>query len=97
MDKVKVEGHTFVRDTQVGGDHYDKVNHPSHYKQGGVECIEAIRSAVTTAPPIQAVFAANILKYVWRYREKNGIQDLMKARWYLDELIKEVCGYGKDG
>jgi hypothetical protein len=66
------------------------INKPSHYTQGKVECIEAIRSAVSTAPPIQAVYVANILKYVWRYREKNGRQDLMKARWYLDALIEEV-------
>lgn len=68
----------------------DVVNKPVHYRQGGVECIEAIKAAVTTAPPVQAVYVANILKYVWRYREKNGIQDLLKARWFLDELIKEV-------
>ena len=68
----------------------DVVNRPEHYRQGGVECIEAIKAAVTTAPPVQAVYVANILKYVWRYREKNGIQDLLKARWFLDELIKEV-------
>lgn len=68
----------------------DVVNKPAHYRQGGVECIEAIKAAVTTAPPVQAVYVANILKYVWRYREKNGMQDLMKARWYLDELMKEV-------
>ena len=68
----------------------DVVNKPEHYRQGGVECIEAIKAAVTTAPPVQAVFVANILKYVWRYREKNGTQDLMKARWYLNELINEV-------
>jgi hypothetical protein len=68
----------------------DVVNSPEHYRQGGIEAIDAIKAAVTTAPPVQAVFVANILKYVWRYREKNGKQDLMKARWYLDELIKEV-------
>jgi len=68
----------------------DVVNRPEHYRQGGVECIEAIKAAVTTAPPVQAVYVANILKYVWRYREKNGMQDLLKARWFLDELIKEV-------
>jgi hypothetical protein len=68
----------------------EAVHWPEHYRQGGIEAIDAIKAAVTTAPPVQAVFVANILKYVWRYREKNGKQDLMKARWYLDELIKEV-------
>jgi hypothetical protein len=69
----------------------DVVNSPPHYTAGGIEAIDAIKAAVSTAPPVQAVFVANILKYVWRYREKNGKQDLLKARWYLDELIKEVA------
>jgi hypothetical protein len=68
----------------------DVVNSPPHYTAGGIEAIDAIKAAVATAPPVQAVFVANILKYVWRYREKNGKQDLMKARWYLDALIQEV-------
>jgi hypothetical protein len=81
-----------IRDAlnEMGSDGVDVVNSPPHYKTGGIEAIEAIKAAVTTAPPVQAVFVANILKYVWRYREKNGKQDLLKARWYLDELIKEV-------
>lgn len=72
-------------------DGVDVVNSPPHYTAGGIEAIDAIKAAVATAPPVQAVFVANILKYVWRYREKNGKQDLRKARWYLDELIKEVA------
>lgn len=67
----------------------DMVNKPPHY-QGKVECIDAIEAAVATAPPVHAVFVANIFKYVWRYREKNGIEDLRKAMWYLDRLISEV-------
>lgn len=78
-------------DWVVVGDEEDVVNSPPHYTAGGVEAIDAIKAAVATAPPVQAVFVANILKYVWRYREKNGKQDLLKARWYLDELIKEVA------
>jgi hypothetical protein len=77
-----------VRDALNEG--VDVVNSPPHYTAGGIEAIDAIKAAVATAPPVQAVFVANILKYVWRYREKNGKQDLMKARWYLDALIQEV-------
>lgn len=68
----------------------DPVNHPRHYKQGDIECIDAIKSAVTGAPPFEAVCVANVLKYVWRYRAKNGLTDLHKARWYLDALISAV-------
>lgn len=74
----------------------DNVNAPTHYRQGEIECIDAIQSAVVGASPMEAVFVANIFKYVWRYRIKNGIEDLKKARWYLDALIKKVEGQKND-
>jgi hypothetical protein len=40
---------------------------------------------------IEAVCTANVIKYVWRYEEKNGAEDLRKALWYLERLIKEVA------
>lgn len=75
----------------------DPVNHPRHYRQGDIECIDAIKSAVTGAPPFEAVCVANVLKYVWRYRVKNGLTDLHKARWYLDALISAVEEREGDG
>ena len=69
----------------------DNIN-PSHYKQGGIECIEAIKAATVGKTGIEAVCTANVIKYVWRYEEKNGVEDLRKARWYLERLIKEVIG-----
>jgi hypothetical protein len=68
----------------------DLVSHPKHYLKGGLECIEAIKAVVTGLEPFEAVCTANILKYVWRWKDKNGIEDLKKCRWYLDRLIKEV-------
>lgn len=65
----------------------DMVNHPGHYTAGGVECIDAIKAAV---PDFEAYCAGNVIKYVWRYRRKNGLEDLKKAKWYLDRLLKEV-------
>ena len=65
----------------------DNVNHPSHYTQGKIECIDAIAEATKHLLGIAAVCVANIIKYVWRYPFKNGLEDLYKARWYLDELI----------
>ena len=65
----------------------DNVNHPSHYTQGNIECIDAIAEATKHLLGIAAVCVANIIKYVWRYPFKNGLEDLYKARWYLDELI----------
>lgn len=67
----------------------DKVNHPSHYTQGAVECIEAIKASMTTEEYIGYLKGCQ-MKYVWRYRMKGGVEDLRKARWYLDRLISEV-------
>ena len=68
----------------------DMVNHPSHYTQGGVECIDALKAATVSKTGIEAVCTANAIKYLWRYEEKNGIEDVKKARWYIDRLIREL-------
>jgi len=77
----------------------DNVNNPSHYNKGGVECIEAIESMLTTEEFI-GYLRGNSLKYRWRFRYKNGIEDLYKARWYEDRLIKYIektgCKVKKD-
>lgn len=68
----------------------DTVNHPSHYTQGNIECIEAIAEATKQLQGIEAVATANVIKYVWRWKSKNGIEDLQKAQWYLNHLIKQI-------
>lgn len=68
----------------------DMVNHPSHYTQGGIECIDVLKAATVSKTGIEAVCTANAIKYLWRYEEKNGIEDVKKARWYIDRLIKEI-------
>lgn len=70
----------------------DVVNHPSHYAQGGIECIDAIKAATVGKTGIEAVCVANVVKYLWRYEEKNGLEDVKKARWYLERLISELEG-----
>ena len=65
----------------------DTVNHPKHYTQGKIECIDAIESAVADLSGLDAVCTANVIKYVWRWKHKNGSQDLRKAQWYLNKLI----------
>ena len=68
----------------------DNVNHPSHYTQGAIECIDAIKEATKGLFGIEAVCTANIIKYVWRWKFKNGLEDLDKASWYLERLKQEV-------
>lgn len=75
---------------QAGKEAYgnvDMVNKPSHYNQAGIECIDAIKAA--TGDGYEFYLQGNILKYLWRYRYKNGIEDLKKAEFYLKRLIEE--------
>lgn len=77
---VKVERNDEVEPTN------DAVQHPSHYTQGGIECIDAIRASMT-ADGFCDYCKGNILKYIWRWRDKGGVEDLRKASVYLDWLI----------
>lgn len=67
----------------------DDVNHPSHYNDGKIECIEALESATAGLCGIEAICTANAIKYLWRWKLKNGVQDLEKAKWYIDKLIEK--------
>jgi hypothetical protein len=64
----------------------DKVN-PSHYKQGKVECIDALEAATINLQGLDAVCTANSIKYLWRWKEKGGVEDLKKCMWYIEKLI----------
>jgi hypothetical protein len=66
----------------------DNVNHPPHYNQGGIECIDAIKAA--TGSGFVKYCTGNVIKYLWRYDLKGGVEDLKKAAWYLDRAIKEM-------
>lgn len=66
----------------------DPVNHPIHYNQAGLECIDAISAMTSTMKGEGAYMAGNILKYLWRHEYKNGLEDLRKAQWYLNKLIE---------
>lgn len=66
----------------------DTVNHPEHYTAGKVECIDALEAATSGLTGIEAVCTANAIKYLWRWKLKNGAEDLNKAKWYIDRLIQ---------
>ena len=68
----------------------DMVNNPTHYNAKGVECIDAIEASMSK-DEFKGYLKGNCLKYLWRYEYKNGVEDLRKARVYLDWLIKEVA------
>lgn len=72
------------------------VNHPRRYTKGKVECIDALESAVTGKPPDEAIYVANVIKYLWRYEEKEPLRSLMSAKWYLDRLIGKLANKSAD-
>ena len=77
-------------EVKMDGGSTDMVNHPKHYTQGGIECIDALKAATVGKRGIEAVCVANVIKYLWRYEEKNGIEDVRKAKWYIERLLKEL-------
>lgn len=65
----------------------DNVNHPAHYNQGGIECIDAIKAALTEEE-FRGFCKGSALSYIWREKHKGGMEDILKAEWYLDRLKK---------
>jgi hypothetical protein len=63
----------------------DLVNAPPHYRQGGIECIDAIRAALTNEE-FRGYCKGNAIKYAWREKHKGGDEDLKKAAWYLNRI-----------
>tara|TARA_B100001093_G_scaffold256958_1_gene245744 strand:- start:12584 stop:12883 length:300 start_codon:yes stop_codon:yes gene_type:complete len=66
----------------------DMVNSPAHYNKAGMETIDMIESV--TGGGFEAYLQGNILKYLCRYKYKNGVEDLEKAKWYLNRLIQTI-------
>ena len=74
----------------------DKVNRPSHYIAGKVECIDGIQAACVGLAGFEGYCVGSALKYLWRWKHKNGLEDLRKARWFLDHLIQHVEGHERE-
>lgn len=72
----------------------DNVNHPKHYKsKSGLEAIDVIRAFTEDLSGMEAVDTANAIKYVLRWKHKNGVEDIKKAIWYLNDLLNVLEGY----
>ena len=70
---------------------FDMVNHPSHYKaKNGMEVIDVIEAFTANLEGYEATHTGNVIKYICRWKEKNGLEDLKKAQWYLNRLIKNI-------
>ena len=69
----------------------DMINHPDHYQSAnGLEVIDVIKEFTSGLEGIEATDTGNILKYICRWKKKNGVEDLKKAKWYLEHLIDYV-------
>ena len=89
MTKVKIDDAPGMSDGKT--EPLEKnVNHPSRYTRGEIECIDALESAVVGKSPDEAIYVANIIKYLWRYEEKEPLRSLMSAEWYMKRLIGKV-------
>lgn len=69
------------------GQDFDVVNHPSHYTQSGIECIDAIKAALGEEQ-YEGYLRGACIKYLWRYKMKSGVESLKKSEWYLKRLIE---------
>jgi len=67
----------------------DMVNSPPHYNSGDIECIDAIKESMTLEA-YKGYLKGNVQKYIWRYENKKGVEDLKKAQWYLNRLVKTL-------
>ena len=65
----------------------EKVNHPKHYTQGGIECIDAMEAALGKQV-VMDFCLGNAFKYIFRCKNKNGLEDIKKANWYLNKLVE---------
>ena len=68
----------------------DIVNNPNHYADTKYECREVAAEIFKELKGIEAIDSFNVFKYIWRWKKKNGLEDLKKCRNYLDHLINYV-------
>ena len=70
----------------------NSVNHPKHYNSGNIECIDAMQETMNPEE-FQSWLWGNCFKYIWRWKHKNGLEDLKKCQFYLNKLISELEKY----
>jgi hypothetical protein len=80
-----------LRRTVMPEQNVDMVAHPPHYQsENGLETIDVIEAFTKDLMGIEATDTSNVIKYICRWKHKNGVEDLKKARWYLDHLINHI-------
>lgn len=87
MDNI---GFNVKEDEDIKEEKEDIVNKPNHYADTKYECREVSKEIFKDLKGIEAIDTFNVFKYIWRWKKKNGLEDLKKAKNYLDHLINEV-------
>ena len=85
-DKSKEQQVKYLSGTKKEEQSTDMVNSPIHYNKAGIETIDALQAMLVDG--FDYYLQGNIVKYLWRFRYKNGLEDLKKAQWYLNKLIE---------
>lgn len=67
------------------------IDHPDHYKAGNIECIDAMLET-QGKEAVMNFCIGNAFKYLWRHRDKNGLEDIQKAKWYIDKYLELANG-----
>lgn len=84
---IHLDSYFDMGDSDIVGKSKDNVNHPSHYEQScSLECIDAME-LIFGYRYVYCFCVCNAWKYIWRYKNKNGEEDLKKARWYIDRCL----------
>lgn len=89
LDIIRATNHK-EQTTNQSDSKSDMICHPAHYNQGNIECIDAMATATVNKHGIEAVCVSNVIKYLWRYESKNGLEDVKKAQFYLNRLVDEL-------
>lgn len=77
------------REAQENEQHIaSNVNHPDHYNRGSIECIDAIKAALTEEE-FRGYLKGNAMKYIWRERNKGGVESIRKAEWHLTRIAND--------
>lgn len=77
---------TVMADTSGDEENKEKVNSPSHYNEGEIECIEAIEAQLTREE-YRGYLKGTLAVYMWREKHKNGFEDILKAQWHMKRLV----------
>lgn len=87
--KIQEDDQNFSQPLSIKRSEIDSVNSPNHYTAGGIETIDFIKAKMSSEE-FEGYCTGNILKYMSRYKFKNGVEDLRKAARYLEWMIESM-------